>query len=115
MKRINVLDSLVKEYFDKYPHPTPSNLLVFLNENQNKITANYMYIYHREDVINELEYCDYDINRIPNDIIEDMTDYYEDQLSDYGCDCGWHSILNNVIEYFEEDLEEYKTGDEEDE
>lgn len=115
MERVNVLKELADTFFSvlsKY-EPTKESLEQFLADYQYKIAEDYDYNCHREDVINELEYCDYDINRVPDDIIDDMTDYYEEQLSDYGCDCGWHTILNNVLDYFEEDLKEYYVGEEE--
>ena len=112
MEKIKVLDDLVEEYFEKFPQPTKSSLLVFLIDKQYKIAGDYEYKCHREDIIYELEDKEYDTDRIPNDLIDDMTDYFEDQLGDYGSENGWHNILNNVIDYFEEDLKEYKGSDE---
>ena len=112
MERVNVLEQLVDEYFEKYPQANKSTLLVFLNENQYRVSQNYEHECRREDVIYELADSDYNTDIIPTELIEEMTDYYEDQLGDWGSENGWRYILNNVIDYFKEDLKEYKGSDE---
>mgnify|MGYP003291615332 CR=1 FL=1 len=58
--------------------------------------------YHKEDVLNEiedmLEYENYDEPQIEitDDIIEQIVDRYEDNLSN---DDGWHVCLRNAIDW----------------
>ena len=102
------LEELAKEFFENNAKPTEEDLYKFLVDNEWKIADNYDKACHREDIIFELEDREYKISAIPTKLIDDMLYYFEDKLGDYGSECGWRTILNNVIEWFEEDLEEYK-------
>lgn len=102
------LKLLAIEFFQKYSNPTEDDLYDFLVEKEWSIADNYDVKCHREDIIFELEEREYDVSRISEDIIESILWHFEDQLGNYGNECGWRTILDNAVEWFEEDLEEYK-------
>lgn len=109
----NCIKDIAHLFFEKHPTPTEDDLYNFLAlvENQWKITNYYDKSCHREDIIYALEENEYDVDKIPTDLIDNMLEYFEDKLGDYGSECGWRDILNNVIEWYEEDLKEYKLED----
>ena len=102
------LKQLAIEFFENNLNPTEDDLYKFLVDNQWKIADNYDKDCHKEDIICELEERGYDVSKISNKLIDDILYYFEDKLGDYGSECGWRTILDNVIEWYEEDLEEYK-------
>lgn len=114
----NKLKELAQEFFDKcitfqrvddqIKAFRVESLYKFLVDNQWKIADNYDKDCHKEDIICELEERGYDVSKISNKLIDDILYYFEDKLGDYGSECGWRTILDNVIEWYEEDLEEYK-------
>ena len=104
----NKLKELAKEFCKKYSNPTEDDLYDFLVDNEWRIANNYEKSCHKEDIIYELEEREYDVSKISDELINDMLYRYEDSLGDYGSESGWRTILNNIIEMYEEDLEEYK-------
>lgn len=107
------LNLLAIEFFQKYSNPTEDDLYDFLVEKEWSIADNYDVKCHREDIIFELEESEYDVSKISEDLINDILYHFEDKLGDYGSECGWRTILDNTIEWFEEDLEEYKLEEDE--
>ena len=107
-----VLDELSRVFFEKYPQPTKEDLYNFLVENEYKIANNYDKNCHKEDIMYELEDREYNISAIPPELIDDILYYFEDKLGDYGSESGWRTILDVVIDWYEEDLEEYKLEEE---
>ena len=106
------LRQLAIEFFENNLNPTEDDLYDFLVDNEWRIANNYEKSCHKEDIIYELEERLYNISKIPDNIIESILEHFEDSLGDYGNECGWRTILNNTIEWFEEDLEEYKVEEE---
>ena len=63
---------------------------------------------HIEDIKTELAGYDYDVDKIPDEMLEHMLDTYEEWLADYGSECGYNSIIREVIGWYEKDLKEYE-------
>lgn len=104
----NKLKELAKRFFENKQNPTEEDLYEFLMDNEYKIAQNYDRNCHIEDIKFELEEQGYDIKNISNELIVNIVWHFEDRLGDYGNECGWRTILDNTIEWFKEDLEEYK-------
>ena len=51
---------------------------------------------------------DYDIENIPDKLLESILETYKDRLGDYGSENGWNYILDDVINDYSDDLSEYK-------
>lgn len=117
----NKLRELAQEFFDKciifqgvddqLKAFRVENLYNFLVDNQWKIYCDYDKNSHKEMIIGNLEYADYDTSKIPDDLMDSLVERFEDLLYDDGdnvCD----NCIRDVIDEFEEDLEEYKLGEE---
>lgn len=104
----NKLKELAKRFFENKQNPTEEDLYEFLVDNEYKIAQNYESSCHMEDIKYELEEQGYDFKNINNELLGQILYRFEDKLGDYGSECGWRTILDNTIEWFEEDLEEYK-------
>lgn len=103
----NELRKLTKEFLHKNNQLLEEELYKFLLYNQYKIAENYNENCHREDIICDLEEKNYNIEKISDELIDEMLWHFEDQLGNYGSECGWRTILDNTIVYFKEELEEY--------
>ena len=102
------LRQLAVEFCDKHIYANEDDIYNFLVDNEWRIADNYDKTCHKEDIMFELEEREYNINAIPDKLIDSILYRFEDMLGDYGNECGWRTILNNTMDYFEEDLEEYK-------
>ena len=102
----NKLKELAREFCDKHKETNEDELFKFLADNQWKIYCDYDKNTHKEKIIDELAEKEYDTNKIPDDLIDDMVEEFEDFF--YDDNYRWLDIIHGVIYDFEEDLEEYK-------
>lgn len=102
----NKLKELAQEYFATYKTIDEQSLYTFLADNQWKIYCDYDRNTHKEKMIDELTEKEYDTNKIPDDLIDDMVERFEDFY--YDDNYRWVDIMHDVIYDYEEDLEEYK-------
>ena len=105
------LRQLAIEFCDKHTYANEDDIYNFLVENEYRIAHNYDRTCIKDDFIFELEELGYNIKAIPQDLIENMLYSYEEKFEDYGTDCGWKSLLYSTIDWYKEDLEEYKLDD----
>lgn len=100
------LRQLAIEFFENNLNPTEDDLYKFLVDNEWKIYCDYDRNTHKEKMIDELTEKEYDTNKIPDDLIDDMVERFEDFY--YDDNYRWVDIMHDVIYDYEEDLEEYK-------
>lgn len=62
---------------------------------------------HLEDLKLVLDDC-YDVDKIPDHLLECMLASYEDKLADFGSENGWNYIFSDILDEYKNDLEEYK-------
>ena len=102
----NKLRELAIEFCDKHAYANEDDIYNFLADNQWKIYCDYDRNTHKEKMIDELTEKEYDTNKIPDDLIDDMVERFEDFY--YDDNYRWVDIMHDVIYDYEEDLEEYK-------
>lgn len=61
-----------------------------------------------EDIKTELAGYDYDVDKIPDNLLESILETYIDKLADWGSENGWNYIIDDTINLYKNDLEEYK-------
>ena len=101
------LKELAQEYFATYKTIDEQSLYTFLADNQWKIYADYNRNTHREKIVGELEYNDYDVDKIPEELIDSMVERFEDIFYDDDSN-PYDNCIRYTIDDYEEDLEEYK-------
>lgn len=103
------LKNLVHLFFVHY-EANEENLYNFLKEKQWEISRNYDFNEHKSTIIDELKQREYRVDMIPDDLINTITEKFEDNL--YDNDYHWVDCMDDAIDYLEEDLEEYKLEEE---
>lgn len=116
----NKLKELAQEFFDKciifqgvddqLKAFRVENLYNFLVDNQWKIYADYDKMSHRQMVVYTLENRDFKVEEIPDDLIDSITERFDDILYDDN-DNYFESCLRYAIDDFGEDLQEYAVED----
>lgn len=101
------LRQLAIEFCDKHTYANEDDIYNFLVENQWKIYCDYDRNTHREKIVGELEYNDYAVDKIPEELIDSMVERFEDIFYDDDSN-PYDNCIRYTIDDYEEDLEEYK-------
>lgn len=104
------LRQLAIEFFENNLNPTEDDLYKFLVDNEWKIYCDYDKRSHRQMVVYTLENRDFKVEEIPDDLIDSITERFEDILYDDN-DNHFESCLRYAIDDFGEDLQEYAVED----
>ena len=104
----NRLREIAKEFCEKYEGTNENELYNFLADNQWKIYADYQKKSLHQTIYYELECRDFEASKVPEHIIDDMAVVLEERVFDEDRFCD---IINNVIDDYAEDLQEYAVED----
>lgn len=104
----NKLKELSVEFFNNHPSPTENDLYNFLVDNGWRIYADYQKKSLHQTIYYELECRDFEASKVPEHIIDDMAVVLEERVFDEDRFCD---IINNVIDDYAEDLQEYTVED----
>lgn len=98
-------EKMINNFLAEHEQPTAEDLYSFIIDNEWRIYREYEKGCRKEDLLILLEEDGIDRESVPEKLIDSMLETYEDRLTDSD---EWHIILNDVIQDYEEDLEEYK-------
>lgn len=101
----NKLKELAQEYFATYKTIDEQSLYTFLADNQWKIYAYYQKQSLEDTIRTELDEDNFDVKRIPETLIESMAYDLEEQIFD---EYEFRDMMSNIIDFYKEDLKEYK-------
>lgn len=101
-------EKMINNFLAEHEQPTAEDLYNFIIDNEWRIYSEYEKMCHKEDLLIMLEQREYNVDKLPNDLIDSILERYGDHLTDSE---EWHYILNDIIDDYEEDLEEYKTNE----
>lgn len=102
-----ILD-LAKEFCEKHKDTNEDELYNFLADNQWKIYSDYQKKSLFETIYYELENRDFEVDEIPQNIIDEMAMSLENRIYD---EDRFSSIIEVVFEDYAEDLQEYAVED----
>ena len=103
----NKLRELAKEFCKQHNYAKEDELFEFLVDKEWQIYCHYDKMSHKDKIIGELENNDYEVNKIPDDLIYSMVERFDDILYDDD-DNYFDNCVRYVLEDYKEDLEEYK-------
>ena len=98
-------EKMINNFLEQHKQPTVEDLYTFIIDNEWRIYSEYEKGCHKEDIYIFLEEDGFDRENLPDTLINNMLETYLDWLSESD---EWHFILNNVLNHYKEDLEEYK-------
>lgn len=101
----NKLRELAKEFCNKNKYMNEDDLYIFLVENQWKIYADYQKQSLKNVVKQELDEQGFDVKNISEGIIEQMAFSLDELIFD---EDNFRDCMNQTIDWYKEDLEEYK-------
>jgi len=97
----NLYGEMVDDLFEKKPHPTKDDIVLWLGRNEWEIANSYEKDCHREDLSTAITDRDLE-DKIDDKTFNLMLDTYEDRLADSE---DWHYIMNSTINDFIDDME----------
>ena len=101
----NKLRELAKEFCKKNKNMNEDDLYIFLIDNQWKIYADYQKQSFENAIRTELDEQDFNVKDIPENIIQEMGLSLEETLLEEN---HFRDCINETIDWYKEDLEEYK-------
>lgn len=105
----NKLRELSKAFFENNEKPTEYELYKFLVDNEWRIYADYQKQSFKNMIKMELdERGDYNIKNIPDKLLDIMAEDFEEQIFS---EDNFRDCINETLDWYEEDLEEYKLED----
>lgn len=104
----NKLREMAKNFCKNHQDTNEDDLYIFLVDSQWKFYADYQKQSFKGVIKQELEEQDFDVNNIPDKLIDDMAFNLEEEVFDEGC---FRDCISDVFDFYKEDLEEYKVED----